>query len=183
VVHRRLHENSCLSDSGICWVPFRYFVGEFVFFFKKNSFPLSLSHFRSNSPGNLYSFRMKGCDMLYQLHLLKSGCTPGITRRPFPSTLWNPRTSLLQRRSVVPNVVLTSLLVRRLKSDFPLDIVFLISFLPHSDMMTPTGTGYLQKKFSTSCPRYCGIPEITKETLALRKMAVDLASDSESFLA
>jgi len=50
-------------------------------------------------------------------------------------------------------------------------------------MMTPEGTGYLQQKFSTSCPQYCGITEITKETLALRKMAVDLASGSEFFLA
>ena len=49
--------------------------------------------------------------------------------------------------------------------------------------MTPEGNGYLQQKFSTLCPRDCGITEITKETLALRKMAVDLASGSESLLA
>ena len=54
----------------------------------------------------------------------------------------------------------------------------------HSDMMTPTGTGYLQQKFSTFCPLGCGIKEITKETLGLRKLAVDLASGTtDSFLA
>jgi hypothetical protein len=50
-------------------------------------------------------------------------------------------------------------------------------------MMTPQGSGYLQQKFSTSCPRGCGMPEITKETLALRKMAQDLASGSGFSLA
>lgn len=53
----------------------------------------------------------------------------------------------------------------------------------HSDMMTPKGTGYLQQKFSTICPQDCGIKEITKETLGLRKIAVDLASGPDSFLA
>ena len=49
--------------------------------------------------------------------------------------------------------------------------------------MTPKGTGYLQQKFSTICPQDCGIKEITKETLGLRKIAVDLASGPDSFLA
>ncbi|KAF8804298.1 hypothetical protein BYT27DRAFT_7107670, partial [Phlegmacium glaucopus] len=43
-------------------------------------------------------------------------------------------------------------------------------------MMTPEGSGYLQQKFSTFCPQNCGIKEITKETLGLRKMAIDLTS-------
>ena len=50
-------------------------------------------------------------------------------------------------------------------------------------MMTPDGSGYLQQKFSTFCPQGCGIKEITKETLGLRKLAVDLASGPDSFLA
>ena len=49
--------------------------------------------------------------------------------------------------------------------------------------MTPEGSGYLQQKFSTFCPQGCGIKEITKETLGLRKIAVDLASGPDSFLA
>ena len=50
-------------------------------------------------------------------------------------------------------------------------------------MMTPEGFGYLQQKFSTFCPQGCGIKEITKETLGLRKLALDLASGPDSFLA
>ena len=49
--------------------------------------------------------------------------------------------------------------------------------------MTPEGSGYLQQKFSTFCPKGCGIKEITKETLGLRKLAIDLASGPDSFLA
>jgi hypothetical protein len=59
----------------------------------------------------------------------------------------------------------------------------IISYIYHSDMMTPDGSGYLQQKFSTFCPQGCGIKEITKETLGLRKLAVDLASGPDSFLA
>ena len=59
----------------------------------------------------------------------------------------------------------------------------------HSDLMTPPsmgtawGTGYLQQKFSTYCPKACGMTNITKETLGLRKLAIDLVSDHNSFLA
>ena len=45
-------------------------------------------------------------------------------------------------------------------------------------MTTPEGTGYLQQKFSTPCSRRCGVAEIMKETLGLRKLALDLASGS-----
>ena len=50
-------------------------------------------------------------------------------------------------------------------------------------MMTPEGSGYLQQKFSTSCPQRCGMTDITKEVLGLRKIAQDLASAPEAFLA
>ena len=61
----------------------------------------------------------------------------------------------------------------------------------HSDLMTSPsiymgtawGTGYLQQKFSTYCPKACGMTNITKETLGLRKLAIDLVSDHNSFLA
>ena len=59
----------------------------------------------------------------------------------------------------------------------------IISYYYHSDLMTPVGTGYLQQKFLTNCPKSCGITEITKETLGLRKLAIDLVSDRKSFLA
>ena len=49
--------------------------------------------------------------------------------------------------------------------------------------MTPEGTGYLQQKFSTFCPKRCGIKKITKETLGLRKISADLVSGPDSFLA
>lgn len=51
----------------------------------------------------------------------------------------------------------------------------------HLDMMTPKGDGYLQQKFSASCPpnQGCGLTAITKETLGLRKIAEDLASGSD----
>ena len=54
-------------------------------------------------------------------------------------------------------------------------------YLP--DLMTPEGSGYLQQKFSTSCPQGCGIKEITKDTLGLRKLAIDLVSSPNSYLA
>ena len=61
--------------------------------------------------------------------------------------------------------------------------VILSLIIYHSDLMTPEGSGYLQQKFSTFCPKGCGIKEITKETLGLRKLAIDLASGPDSFLA
>ncbi|KDR74375.1 hypothetical protein GALMADRAFT_280353 [Galerina marginata CBS 339.88] len=40
-----------------------------------------------------------------------------------------------------------------------------------------SGTGYLQQKFSAACTKYnCDVGEITKEKLALRKLAKDLAA-------
>ena len=49
--------------------------------------------------------------------------------------------------------------------------------------MRSDGAGYLQQKFSARCPKACGMKEITKETLGLRKLAIDLVSDHNSFLA
>ncbi|KAF8816814.1 hypothetical protein BYT27DRAFT_7333232 [Phlegmacium glaucopus] len=51
------------------------------------------------------------------------------------------------------------------------------------DMMTPQGSGYLQQKFSTSCSQGCGMPDITKGTLAIWKMAQDLATPGNFSLA
>ncbi|KAF8816811.1 hypothetical protein BYT27DRAFT_7270509 [Phlegmacium glaucopus] len=50
-------------------------------------------------------------------------------------------------------------------------------------MMTPQGSGYLPPKFSTSCSHGCSMPEITKGTLVLRKMAQDLATPGDFSLA
>lgn len=49
-----------------------------------------------------------------------------------------------------------------------------------SDMMTHDGSGYLQQ---APCSSGCGVPTITKERLALRKIAQDLARPGESSLA
>ena len=68
----------------------------------------------------------------------------------------------------------------RVRTWFP---VILSLIIYHSDLMTPEGSGYLQQKFSTFCPQGCGVTEITKETLGLRKLAIDLASGPDSFLA
>ena len=50
-------------------------------------------------------------------------------------------------------------------------------------MMTHDGSGYLQQEFSTPCSSGCSVPTITKERLALRKIAQDLARSGESSLA
>ncbi|KAJ3513636.1 hypothetical protein NLJ89_g2838 [Agrocybe chaxingu] len=44
------------------------------------------------------------------------------------------------------------------------------------ELMNHFGRGYLQQGFAAVCPKYCGIGDITKETMALRKVADDLAA-------
>ncbi|CAA7259398.1 unnamed protein product [Cyclocybe aegerita] len=50
------------------------------------------------------------------------------------------------------------------------------------ELMNHFGTGYLQQRFAAVCPKYCGIGDITKETMALRKVADDLAAIPPSYL-
>lgn len=46
-------------------------------------------------------------------------------------------------------------------------------FVP--DLINSSGTGFLQESFSFECPNSHIFNTITKETLAVRKLAVDLA--------
>jgi hypothetical protein len=43
------------------------------------------------------------------------------------------------------------------------------------DLINQEGTGYLQKSFVFNCPNNHGFRAITKETLAVRKLADELA--------
>jgi hypothetical protein len=52
-------------------------------------------------------------------------------------------------------------------------IMPIFTFLP--DLINRKGRGYLQKSFSFKCPASHIFNTITKETLAVRKLATDLA--------
>ena len=53
---------------------------------------------------------------------------------------------------------------------------YILILLP--DLINPNGTGYLQESFSFKCPNPHIFGTITKETLAVRKLASDLAGPS-----